>query len=418
MQEVILLQPASKGGYKFIKMSQAGDEVRREWGLVGGKAQTTLNVYKPINVGKSNEKSAVQAAEEDFQRILDKKTKDGYKVSDVANFKSLLSGGLDRSDRKAEMQAMDFDHPPESLTVSKPKTSISKSALQKLIDRGDALFTIKENGLCHYVITGSDGKPRLFTRRMIEHTVKYPALVSAFEKIVEPCSMYVVELCAEPKNETMSHLERFKLMCSISKADTVKGVPKQECPNTEKYLETVDVVATVLCMPKTSGQLFKTNLKFACNGLVRGMEGMEFSSAADAIEWVDVNKNTHEGLVVWDLSDEAVVTFDGKPKRCASYKIKPKFETDVIATGYLEGKGKRQGQVGKLMIAECVGGELVGRGTVGSGLTNETSDPKYWKGRFPCVISIEYGSRFEDTDAFQFPVFIKVHEDKTLEDLI
>ena len=53
-------------------------------------------------------------------------------------------------------------------------------------------------------------------------------------------------------------------------------------------------------------------------------------------------------------------------------------------------------------------------GTVG-GLKKDQRNPDNWT--FPCVIEVEYDQIFPDTGKFQFGHFMKIHEDKVLEDV-
>lgn len=82
---------------------------------------------------------------------------------------------------------------------------------------------------------------------------------------------------------------------------------------------------------------------------------------------------------------------------------KSRGDVDVIADGYIEGKGKLQGRIGALKICQYdSNNNRVDLGSVG-GLSDKDKDPDSWK--FPCVVEIKHDQRFPDTGKFQFPRF-------------
>ena len=74
MQQCILVQKNSSGRVKYIILTQNLDVVDRVWGLIDGKFQETSNTYDYINKGKANQLNPEQAAEADFDRIIQTKT--------------------------------------------------------------------------------------------------------------------------------------------------------------------------------------------------------------------------------------------------------------------------------------------------------------------------------------------------------
>jgi ATP-dependent DNA ligase len=123
-------------------------------------------------------------------------------------------------------------------------------------------------------------------------------------------------------------------------------------------------------------------------------------------------------MVVWNIDENAEITYNGKPNRRACYKLKAKEEDDVVAYGYTEGSGSKQGKVGSLLIGKYnKEGEMVEMGSVGTGLKIKEGDCEIENWTFPCVIEIEYEQQFE-TGRYQFPVFIKKHGDKIPEEVV
>jgi ATP-dependent DNA ligase len=145
---------------------------------------------------------------------------------------------------------------------------------------------------------------------------------------------------------------------------------------------------------------------------------LQFNNHSEAVKWAKNNKHIHEGMVVWNIDENAEITYNGKPNRRACYKLKAKEEDDVVAYGYTEGSGSKQGKVGSLLIGKYnKEGEMVEMGSVGTGLKIKEGDCEIENWTFPCVIEIEYEQQFE-TGRYQFPVFIKKHGDKIPEEVV
>jgi ATP-dependent DNA ligase len=164
-------------------------------------------------------------------------------------------------------------------------------------------------------------------------------------------------------------------------------------------------------------EIHDENYRLAADQAVFVPTEVPITSAAQAFEIVKKNKHKIEGLIVWDIDQSMKLTLNGKPDRCACYKIKAKGEKDVIAAGWEEGTGKLQGKIGSLKIGQySPTGEWIDLGTV-AGLkhTQGECDPANWT--FPCVIEVEYDQIFPDTGKFQFGHFVKVHEDKLISDV-
>jgi ATP-dependent DNA ligase len=118
------------------------------------------------------------------------------------------------------------------------------------------------------------------------------------------------------------------------------------------------------------------------------------------------------------MEENAEITYNGKPSRRACYKLKATREDDVVAYGWEEGSGAKQGKVGSLLIGKYNSeGKIVPLGKVGSGLKIKQGECEidYWE--FPCVIEIEYEQRFP-TGSYQFPRFSKKHGEKVPSEVI
>jgi predicted DNA-binding WGR domain protein len=416
--ECYLVQPNHLGKIKYLHLVVEGDTMTSYWGQLGGAEQETANTYDYINEGKSNELTPEEAALSDFQRKKDKKMKEGYKEVD----------SLDDAEAVAELDEMNFDSPPTSFAPSKPIKTISDPKLQKLINSQNAMMQVKENGLCHFIIVGSDSTVRIFTRRMDDHTSKYPALVKEADymvanNLIGPKTMLMTEFIASGFEK---HMAGFNWMQRISKSNTSKGV----ClPSQEKALarqEEHPVRACVFHIPYLNGEKLWEDPFHAIYDEMTTI--IDTKDSEDAIfipeliknletpeevdNFIRLNEGIIEGIVVWDGAAPIEIGFNGKPKRRAAYKYKSVYEDDVIAYDWMEGKGDHQNAIGALWIGKLDSktDEMVKMGRVGSGLKDTEINPDDWE--FPCVINIEYQQRFPD-GPFQFPVFISKHGDKT-----
>lgn len=421
VQEIILVQLHSGGRIKFIILRCDDRTVHREWGLIGGKTQTTSNSYNFINKGKSNELSPAAAASADFDRLVDVKKKEGYiEVDSLDNIPSL------------EDPNMHFEYLPTQFCCSKPNTSIKEHKCNELIETGAGKFFIKENGSCHYALITADGSVKIYTRRIDDHTIKYPKLVEAIEQVeLLPNTLLAIELGVARSEEFDTHISRYKRFQRISKSDTVKGKVKDDITKTLKLQEETPVVGLVFNILFLNGQDYTTRPYRYIIDILEAIEDMDttkilsspkemsFGNYTEAMIWASDNIEHIEGFVFWDMSKNAEITFNGKPNRRACYKIKAVREDDVIAYDWKEGTGAKQGKVGSLLIGKYNKEltEIIPMGRVGSGLKIKQGECEvdYWN--FPCVIEINYDQRFE-TGLYQFPRFSKVHENKIPKEVV
>jgi ATP-dependent DNA ligase len=418
MQQCILVQENSSGRVKYIILTQNEDVVDRVWGLIDGKFQETSNTYDYINEGKANQLNPEQAAVSDYNRIIQTKTKEGYIITDS------LDNLPDLDDNQ-----MNFDSLPVEFCCSKPNTKIEDKKLNVLIKNDKVKIDRKYNGLCHFVSINSIGNVKIYTRRIDDHTAKYPDLVKSIKKQnFPPNTLLIGELVVDPILN-IPHLEGFKLISQISKSNTVKGKLKDDLTKSFDYQKKHKVRYAIFNIlfyddvpvwQKSYGYIVEKYIsKFPTvhdNDVIFQPETLNFDSAIETRKRAKEIIDLTEGFVAWDLDQSVEVTFNGKPKRRACYKIKASRDDDVIAYSWKEGAGDHQGQIGSLLIGKFdEDGDFIDLGRVGSGLEDKECDPDNWE--FPCVIEIKYDNRFP-TGKYQFPRFTKVHEDKFPEDII
>lgn len=418
MKKCILVQKNSSGRVKYIILTQNKDVVARVWGLIDGKFQETSNTYDFINEGKANQLDPEQSAISDFERVIQTKTKEGYIIVDSLD---------DLPD--LDSNEMDFDNVPLEFACSKPNTKIDDKKLNALIKSGSLKLDRKYNGLCHFVSINSVGDVKIYTRRIDDHTRKYPSLVKSIKKQnFPPNSLLIGELVIDPLLE-IPHMEGFKLISQISKSNTVKGKLKDDLTKAFDYQKKHKVRYAVFSVLYYGGeQVWKEQYKYIVENYIHKLptvydndvifqpEEFTFKTADDVRRRAKEIIEDTEGYVVWDLTQSVEISFNGKPKRRACYKVKASRDDDVIAYGWKKGTGDHQGQIGSLLIGKYdEEGNMVDMGRCGSGLKDDECDPDMWE--FPCVIEIEYDQRFP-TGKYQFPRFTKIHEDKLPEDII
>jgi ATP-dependent DNA ligase len=279
------------------------------------------------------------------------------------------------------------------------------------------------------VSINSVGDVKVYTRRVDDHTAKYPDLVKSIKKQnFSPNTLLIGELVIDPILN-VPHMVGFKLISQISKSNTVKGKLKDDLTKSFNYQKKHKVRYAIFNVLYYHGDsVWQKPYEYIVENYISKLpsvydddvvfqpEVLNFSSASEirkrAKEIIDLT----EGFVAWDLDQSIEVTFNGKPKRRACYKIKASRDDDVIVYNWKEGTGDHQGQIGSLLIGKYdKDGNMVDMGRVGSGLEDKECDPDNWK--FPCVIEIKYDQRFP-TGKYQFPRFTKIHEDKLPEDII
>ncbi len=420
MKKTILAQRNSHNKIKFQNFYLDGATLSRDWGTLGGaEPQPTSNTFGYTNQGKSNEMPPEETALAAYNKVVAIKIKEGYQpVDSLDNAEALIP--------KLGNEQFDMASIPTGLCCSKPTASIPLEKLQALVDENAVSFFMKLNGLCHYVVIDPDKQVKIYTRRWDDHTRKYPAIVKYVESRNYPAnSMFIAEFVVEPMMN-IPHMEAFALMSSISKANVSGSKVKDDLTKTLTRLEKHPVRACVygICYwdnKKVWHKSYRSQKPLLDErfGYITEEEDilfapleMYFGSAAAAIAWTKKFRKLHEGLVAWVMNEAMEMTFNGKPKLRAAYKIKDSAEMDVIASDYLEGTGKLQGKIGSLLIGLWnEAGEFVEMGKTGSGLKPKAGDNDIHRWKFPCVIEATYDQVFP-TGKLQSPRFSKKHEDK------
>jgi len=422
MNKQYLVQKNSFDSIKYLLYTLTGEKLTKKWGQINGSTQEKSHIYKGINIGKKNELSPKEAAESDFDRIIEKKIKEGY----------LLTESLDERDLPKFpdlLNTFDLDNIPTEFCCSKPTQKISEKKINSLIVSEKGKFFVKYNGGCHYILINKNNEVKIFTRRWNDHTRKYPKIVKATEQRGFPAeTLFIVELCVDPLLN-MGHMWAFKRISEIFKTDTFKGELKEDQSKSDVLQDKTKIRACIFGVLYYKGKKvwnlpYSKNLKIIkskINSIGKNQElffpqELKVASVEKVIALVKKYKFKIEGLVLWDMNASMEVTMNGKPLRRACWKIKAKGEMDVIAYGGKE--GKVAGKYGSIKIGrKDKNGKLVNMGTVaGLKVKEGECDPEYWE--FPCVIEVTYDNIFPDTGCLQFGSYSKIHEDKTIEEVL
>lgn len=422
------------GTERIMRLLCVGDTVYRTWGQAGGEMQDTSNTYDAINVGKANELSPEEAAFADYDRKINKHLKEGYKVVRSNTHKnSAIIYNFEQEMKLGNRAHIPFI--PPAFCASKPTakiTSKKEEYLDELFKSGRAVAFAKYNGICHFILVNENGLIIIYTRRLNNHTRKYPAIVAEFEKMDLPRNtIWMVEFHVSTFD---NHILNFKRMSEISKLDTLKGEVKANVNAClKKQIKNTVRVAVLACLYYDSQPVCNDFLwddsymvhvhkplltyanKYGAPVHFHVMQSLGSTSVQETKNRLEPIQTEMEGAVIWMLDENIEISWDGKPKRRAGFKVIIPNTIDMVATGWKPGKGDRQNKVGSVQISEYnEKGELVDCGWVGSGIKDDEAEPGNWE--FPCVVEIEYTNRFP-TGKFQHPRFNKIHENKTVEEM-
>lgn len=372
--------------------------VMRKWGKLGGRMVETVETVT-AKQGRTAASRLIMRVGNLVQDRIDK----GWSTS------------IDRVRTTTTLKStdMDFQSLPVSFAPQKPVSSppLHNAALEKSIGR--YLFIRKRDGQRHYVLHTIDGEIRIYSRRMEEKTAHLPRLARAFKKDIDLPRGSVVdgELIVDRNGA-----DDFRATGSICRATARTAAAN------EKTLPVFFMPFDLLFLKKDPIwlQAYQSRRNALLDIFSDSDERFMLPETFDRFvpARAAVQKHGWEGLVIWDLKAPNALRMNGKHVRDGCYKWKPIQTGDFVATGWLPGNGRLSKMMGKLLISEFQNGKLVEIGRVGSGFDDETRAQiaaGAWK--FPCVVELEYDKQEEDSRALRFPVFVRMHPDKTVEEL-
>ena len=138
-----------------------------------GKKQTTFEcMTQGVNIGKSNETTALEQANLSLERKVLFQREKGYRDTKEEALKSNT------------YLKVNFNEPlPKHLCFFKPKTSITQKKLKQLEKNNQAILTVKRDGFMHVVMKSEQRGVEIYSRRMDLVTDKYPHLIESFRAL-------------------------------------------------------------------------------------------------------------------------------------------------------------------------------------------------------------------------------------------
>jgi ATP-dependent DNA ligase len=412
MKKLTLYHASSTGnGQKqwSIWIEKDRTTVTVEWGKVGHTLQTSSDPTKPK--GKPGTKSYMDEAAcalFNYERQIRKKREEGYLEAGEAQGKRDFLMGLDKQFVPAK---------PVDMT-SEPEAIIAR------VKKGNCLAQRKRNGNRHLVLITRKGKVRIYSRRMDDMTDHFPKMCQAIEILDFPAGTILDgEMVVIQKGR-----DNFRALGTITRSKPEKAAVREAefikrgelkfmmfdvlfhagtAVWDKFYMRRYAILETLL-----ANAVLRDSMGFPCPVfLSQNLQGTPRALMAQA------ETDGWEGIVFWFADEPTEVRNGGKPKRCGCMKWVRKQLVDVVATGYYLGSGDKSETVGGFNLAEFNDdGELVSCGNCGSGLTDaESRDALEWD--YPTVIAIRHNGQEEDSRKFIFPIFVKRHEDKTVEEM-
>jgi len=423
-----------------------GEDVHQRSGVLGGKLKHTWD--RPGSAGRKGtgayKPAEVRAIERANKKIEDK-TRKGYREVDPDT--NEVIGSVQKASRD-----MDFLEIQRNFRYGKPLGEQPKAQeeIDKLVESGEPIFTIKRDGLCHFVLITPDNEIKLYTRRIDECTAWYPYLVEDFRKMkLPPRTIGAFELvCVDEETKR----DNRKLAQSLSRSLADRAVRLQDNPFRRPHAVVLgfpfwcgDPIMKTQQVEDWMGLTFNEVRSRSKRGKCRYVENMEVShvSFKGAIEYA--LENHYEGLVVYDSKStfgDKAFNFRGRVERTPSYKWKPIYECDCVMIFDPDGtfgntELHKRGAWGKGRIKHLPGQvalyQFDSRGqqhylcNVGGGFTDEQREEVLNKARLGGGVVgvgiIKYVSRTfvsagDDTNALSEPVFLEFHPDKDVHEVI
>jgi len=438
------------------QIAVVGDTVYVHYGIVGGQFQDTNDVKKPVNVGKRNEKSAEQVAQENCERQILMKRRSGYYEVDSKG-----------RPLEAAAELMDFEIVPINTRFWKPTNTLGAGMVKKL-GHGDAWATRKRNGMAYPVVVRPDCSVQLYSRVMhpahkdeTESTWNdyFRHIVTEMQQVVRRHhvpgeTLFLGELVSHRDHDDFEHVQSvIKSLCARAlRLQAERGFlyyylwgvgfweAQPACgdwPMEQQY----DCIETLFhgcehLLP--TDVYFPEEIRRICHA--RSISDPVEALRAEAIErewegWVVVDPTLSMGDRAWNLR--------GKTDRSAlvAGKLKPIYEDDFVAMwnpdeGIGEwGTGNFKGSVGSVALYQyTTNGTLTYICNAKGGIKEQGKDKKAppdscWRHiledvqSYPLVVEVHYDSRTyvskgQKTDALSFPRLVHIRSDKAPEECV
>jgi ATP-dependent DNA ligase len=401
MDKITLRNRTKAGKVKVWSIWTENDRVWVEWGLEGGKFQTTDYKAEPMNVGKANATNGCQQAEAEATALITKKKDEGYTDGDLVD--SILNTEIDWEKSL-----------PKAFCACKPISKLTP----KFEKNDDWIMQRKANGHCLILHSTAKGEKHLYSRRMepLDHFIGSDGIKEITDVLnsIPSCSIIITEFVA-----TLPNGKEFpRAIASVIRTeDKVSALSKY---NEQKKLGITFkmIVLDALFLGKDiTGLNFLDRIELLKK---HNLTVQDHWSCSEYDSRVEIAKKLKwEGHIIRKNNDSKLsYTLNGKADRKGSYKDKFLTEEDFVITGAKLGTGKNENVYAKFDIAQYVDGVLKGFGNCGPGtltadqLKQLTTDINSGKRKFPFVVEIQYQSRQDDSGKLEFPQILRERDDK------
>jgi ATP-dependent DNA ligase len=420
--------PSSKSKDKIWKIAQDGNTFYTRHGIVDGAMQEFSDV--PGAKGKEGTKAYVNEVDNcafHISREIRKKMEHGYL--------EVIDGKVSEE----TITSISFDkYLPKNFCPCKPKSSIEPKNIEKLCKKGKARFSRKYDGMNHLAVHHTWGW-EIYTRRMDLATERFPKHVEFLSTTSFGSGTILSgEMLCENENGT-DNFKNISRICRSDPPEARKLVEDKEVP--ESTYQIFDILFSGgKSLEDTTYDNRRKLYDTINNDLVRAVK----LEKVDHTNWESTAKsNGWEGYVLVDgesTPGSKFFSFNGEAGRPSGHsKCKPNYTTDAICFGATAGSGKRLNTVGAIFIKQRhpITKEFIFCGKCGSGMTEESTaelERLCKKHNLPIVekdkeiekvdiqnnngfvVELEYGERQPGSNKFRFPVFMRIHGDKTPEE--
>ena len=409
-----------------------GNKIEYWWGQQGGAMQHAEEISNGVNHGKSNYVSPEAHALELAREKCRKQDRSGYR--EVGPNSEPLDAAVETT--------IDFDNLPPSLCFYKPDNSMG-GVITKKAEAGQVLYARKRNGLA-FIISKGQQPAKMYSRRMLRQhddeagspltwDDRFPHIVKMADQFMPPNTILLGELIMDRNGQ-----DDFAHVQSITKSLTSQSIMDQQAKGYPSFYVWDVAFWNGMDLVKNATVMERYNLvhEFG-NALIMPVQFLTPATLPTTESAINFAKaNGWEGFVVVDPDgryEDKAYNFKGKPDRPASMcaKLKPEWEDDFWVewdpdNGHGESSTKgRYATSGKAGIKSVAlykvstrTGEIVFICNCASGMTEEMkrdlADPKYWPRCWEVAYSgRRYISDGDDTNALDFPRFIRERTDKT-----
>ena len=433
------------------RIAVEGDVVHTEHGVLDGQMVPTSDRRKPVNVGKSNEKSAEVMAQEEADRQILKKTRSGY-------IEFVLGAPVSKT------AGMTWDTLPQSLRLWKPTNTLGAGLAKRLRER-EAWAARKREGIAAPVFFDENGEVQIYSRIMLpthkddgrRWADRYPHIVEGYRDLqarfdIPPKTLFPGELVVDRDG-----VDDFYHVQGVDKSLTERALQLQEeGGRLQHYVWDIAFWGGEALCEAWSFQERYTLIDsiFPREGPVIGVDYLRSRQILDVCEAHDIDdpvdalraEATLLGWEGWVIVDPELSLEDrswnlrGKVERSAPVagKLKPYYDCDCIAIWNPDagegtwGRGKNQQTVGSVALYQFnADGDLVYLCNCGGGIKDRGKDKKapedapfrdIFEPGTPVVVEVRYEgqrrykSQGDKTNAVDFPRLLRIREDKLPEE--